>query len=157
MRCHDNSKSASSQRYSSECTLRENPERQLTRILLARDYVNFTNWDVERFRGLTERAVAWLREAVSIHREHFADPAHPYHPISLASYQKALEYLGRARVGATDRATAPPVQMELALAAAPGGLSPETLRPDRRWFADSDELMSFLADRSLDLVERIPT
>ncbi|MFH0962961.1 MAG: methyltransferase [Planctomycetota bacterium] len=135
--------------------LRRHPDRELAWILLARDFINFTNWEVEKLRALTPRAVSWLREVVRIHNERFHDPSHQYHSVSLAAYQRALEYLARAGVSASDRSTAPPVEVELGLAGAVGGLSPGGVRGERRWFADSDELCAFLADKSLNLVERL--
>ena len=126
------------------------PERQLTKVLIARDMLNFTNWELEKHGTLTEQAVAWLRRAVAVHRENFADPADKYHEVSLAVYQRALELLGRAGVAAGDGDHAPPFEVELGLAAGYGGLQ-KSVKGARRWFADKNELMNHIAQKSLQL------
>jgi len=126
------------------------PERQLTKVLIARDCLNFTNWEVERHGALTEQAVAWLRRAVAIHREHFTDPANKYHEVSLAVYQRALELLGRAGLPVDDDDHAPPFEVELGLAAGYGGLR-KSVKGARRWFADKSEFMDHIARKSLQL------
>ena len=130
------------------------PDRMLTKVLLARDCLNFTHWDIEKVGGLTERAAAWCRQAVSIHREHFADPSHKYHEVSDGVYQRALELLGRAGVPVCDRDAAPPFEVELGLAAGYGGLR-RSVKGARRWFADKHEFMEHVARKTVALEARL--
>lgn len=131
-----------------------NPERQLTKILIERDFLNFTGWDIEKYGGLTPRAIQWCRDAIKMHHQHFLDPAHKYHAISDGVYQAALAHLGRSGVPAVEGGK-PPFEVEFGLGAGYGGLSEGRINNARRWFYDSKEFMDHYARKGLELTGRL--
>ena len=71
-----------------------NPERELGKVLLQRDYLNMVHWEMQDNNNqITEQAADYLNMIVQLYRENFTDPKQRLHDLSFQQYQKALEYL----------------------------------------------------------------
>ena len=132
--------------------LKENPDRQLNKLLYMRDQLNFAHWQIQAAgnRGLTAEAVNLCKEAVRVYREHFADGKSIYAELAVGMYHGALAHLGRAGVPAYEGAPAPPFELECGIGAGYGGMQAE-ITNTRRWFADKQEAMAYLAKQAVSL------
>lgn len=129
--------------------LRINPKRKLTKVLLMRDYINLANWDIEREKAITPKAVEWLRTCVLTFKTSI-DPEHKTFELAKPLYQQALELLGKFRVPVSDDISYPPFEGALTLAVSHGGLSfppGQSVEPDRLWFGTVEEHQEYLKDK----------
>jgi 2-polyprenyl-3-methyl-5-hydroxy-6-metoxy-1,4-benzoquinol methylase len=132
-----------------------NPKRRLTLVLLMRDHINISNWDIERAKGktITEVAVKHLRACIQLFRDEIEEGERIY-PLAEPLYQSALATLGRFGIAISEDVPNPPFESALTLAAAAGGLSmpPESsATPERRWFATIEDHKQYLRDKQQEL------
>jgi len=131
----------------------EHPERRLTLVLLQRDYINITNWELQKngFKP-TERIAQWLLMIGRIHRENFTDRQDVYHELSYTLYQQSLSILGRLGVCLPETGM-PPFEVALGLGGSVAGFESELVNPDRRWYSTREEFLEFMEYKGLQLVD----
>jgi glycosyltransferase involved in cell wall biosynthesis/SAM-dependent methyltransferase len=136
---------------------RVNPDRKLGDVLMMRDYINLSNWDIEAAQQITPDAVSWLRACVVIYNEK-VEASDRVYQLAFPIYQQALQLLGRWKVPVSDDQVAPPFEAALVLAASHGGLSlpPDAqATPERRWFGTLEEHAQYLAEKREELQGRM--
>lgn len=126
----------------------ENPNRQITKVLAIRDYLNIVKWRspgpaiAQLQPGSQEHEL--LCAAVSLFLQYFTDRKHKYHHIAWPMYQEALMILGKNNLCAFDQQL-PPFEIELLLRGSVGGLSDNMqARPERLWFISYDQMHKYL-------------
>lgn len=124
------------------------PERKLGVVLMMRDYLNISQWELEESEGVfTEKIVKLLREVIRLHQLYFSDESNIYHELSYSLYQRALESLGRQGIPGIGGQI--PFQVVLAFGGAVGGMSdPGNVNPNIFWFADRQEFSEFITSRA---------
>lgn len=123
------------------------PERRLGIVLMMRDYLNLSQWELEETGGhFNENILKRLREVVRLHRSYFREESDIHHELSFALYQRALDSLGsRGFVAIGDQI---PFQVALGLGGAVGGLqNPDGVKCNSFWFADKKEFSDFVTTR----------
>ena len=70
-----------------------NPERELGKVLLQRDYLNMVHWEVQKHGQVTPLAREYLTTIIELYQTNFTDPKQRMHDLSFEQYQKALEWL----------------------------------------------------------------
>ena len=70
-----------------------NPDRDLGKVLLQRDYLNMVHWEVSDHGQLTPRAHQFLMTIIDTYKANFTDTKHRMHDLSFQQYQKAMEWL----------------------------------------------------------------
>jgi glycosyltransferase involved in cell wall biosynthesis len=131
-----------------------NPHRKLGLVLLMRDYINLTNWDLESRRGaITDKAIEYLRTCVDVYVNELK-PEDRVYVIATPIYQNALALLGKYGVSINDDVDHPPFESALTLAASMGGLAlPQGAQaePERRWFGTFEEHDKYLKSKREEL------
>lgn len=129
--------------------LKENPKRQLNKVLAIRDYINIVKWQADRDQ-LTKTGIPkgsepqkLLEAAISTYHEFLADPKDTYHKLAFPMYQEALAFMAVNQLPVGNRA-APPFSINLALSAAIGGPARDGIDPKLVWFMDDVEYMEFM-------------
>lgn len=126
------------------------PNRLLGIVLMMRDYLNASQWEIEESRGVvTERIAKFLRETVRLHRTHLTDEKHMYYDLSYSLYQRALAFLGKNAIPVTDGGDDLPFEIRYALGGAVGGMmNPDDVSIAIHWFSNRDELSHFMLSRA---------
>ena len=70
-----------------------NPDRDLGKVLLQRDYLNMVHWEVSDHGQLTPRAHQFLMTIIDTYKANFTDTKHRMHDLSFQQYQKAMDWL----------------------------------------------------------------
>jgi len=122
------------------------PNRQLGIVLLMRDYLNFSQWEVEETRGkITENIIAMMREVIKLYRQCFVEKSHIYHELAFPFYQRALITLGKNGIPIEEGTRLVPFEVSFALGGSVAGMSdPNRVRPEQVWFGDRQELEDFI-------------
>jgi len=125
------------------------PNRVLGIVLMMRDYLNISQWELEESGGTyTDKIVLLLQETVRLYNQYFTDPENLYHELAYALYQRALSALGRETIPGIPDTGFIPFEVAFALGASVGGLkSPESIQPSPYWFLDRDEFASFISGK----------
>jgi glycosyltransferase involved in cell wall biosynthesis len=136
--------------------LQMNPHRLLSKVLAARDYINFMHWAQEAHNTpMNEEVKRWALEACTIHRSYFTDPRGPHFRISFKNYQTALEALGKAGVPVTEDGR-PPFEIGLLLLGGLGGITQRNpMEPQFVWCWDRSEAEEFFARQTARLLARL--
>lgn len=131
------------------------PDRLLGIVLMMRDYLNVSQWEIDEARGqMSTRVAGFLREVVRLHRKFFMDEGHMYNEMSFNLSQRALSALGRNNVAISDELEDVPFEIKFALGGAYGGLSdPERIGIDSVWFGNKEEFMIYMNARSKNLID----
>lgn len=120
------------------------PHRALGPLLVLRDYVNLSQFELETAGGEpTEKVVSFLRNAILLYLEKFEDPKTLYHKHALRYEQLALQFLGRRGIP-VEQDWDPPFEIRLVMALGVGGVQQQTLVPESRWFASAQEFLDFM-------------
>ncbi len=110
------------------------PNRKLGQVLVLRDLVNLADYAAEECRGhYPPHALDYLKRAIGLFETELMDPANRYHAIARPWYEKALKTL--------DLGT----EVELAMAAKPGGLKEERSKARRIWVREPAHLKPLVA------------
>ncbi len=131
------------------------PDRLLGIVLMMRDYLNVSQWELEEARGqMSVRVANFLREVVRLQRKFFTDDKHMYYEMSFTLTQRALAALGRNNIPISDEKEDVPFEIRFALGGAYGGLDePEKIGIDSVWFGNKEEFMEYISSRSKTLVD----
>lgn len=131
------------------------PERMLGVVLMMRDYLNISQWEIDEAKGqMSTRVANFLREVVRLHRKFFTAEGHMYHEMSFNLFQRALSGLGRSNVPISDELEDVPFEIRFALGGAYGGLEePEKIGIDSVWFGSKDEFLGYMQSRSKVLMD----
>ncbi len=110
------------------------PNRKLGQVLVLRDLVNLADYAAEQHRGhYPAYALDYLKRAIGLFEAELMDPANRYHSIARPWYEKALKTL--------DLGT----EVELAMAAKPGGLHEQRSKARRIWVREPEHLKPLVA------------
>lgn len=119
------------------------PNRVVGPLLVMRDYINLAQIFCEAAGGRpTEQVVQYLRNAIAIYHEHFADPRGKYHEYARKYYQAAVRWLGVNGIPARPE-WGVPFEIHIALGGGVGGFQGK-LEPESYWFASEEEFLNFL-------------
>lgn len=127
------------------------PNRLLGIVLMMRDYLNISQWDIEESRGvMTDRIIKYLREVVRLHRQYFMKEDHIYHTMSFSLYQRALASLGKQLVSISEsNSKTIPFEIKFAMGGSVGGtVDPDKIGIDAVWFGDRQEFEAFMKRRT---------
>lgn len=140
--------------------LKENPDRQLNKVLAVRDYLNIVKWQVDR-DNLQKTGIqpgsqphAMLEAAIGMYHRFLADPKARYHDIAEPMYQEALAILAVNGLCYRDKKN-PPFSVALGLSGAVGGPAKEDVRNKLAWFLDEVEYAEFMARQSSTLIKKL--
>ena len=114
-----------------------NPERELGKVLLQRDYLNMVHWEVQKHGQVTPEAEQYLSAIIELYHVNFKDPKERMHDLSFEQYQKALEWLER---GIPFNVTIEPA-------------SKENLNGAKR-FLSHDELQTYVVKETAEALDR---
>jgi len=123
------------------------PQRQLGKVLMQRDYINLTNWEIEALEGkLGADGERYLKSVYRIYKEAgFDNPENIYHKLSTVVTQQALERLGRFGIP-MEETNMPPFQVAFTLAGGIGGLDAKgEYKPQTLWFVTEKEFREFIS------------
>lgn len=146
--------------------LRVNPDRQLNKVLLMRDYLNMIKWSVEANairkgqpimrRGSREHQMA--EACISTYYEFLARPDDKYHALGFPMYQEALGMMSASQIPFGDR-RAPPfcvrLKMQAAVGAVPEDAPADPKKPTHRWFVDHVEFEDFMQKQTKQLLAQL--
>jgi len=109
------------------------PDRTLGLVLAIRECANLALWAKERAGGrLNDESKAYESRVIALYEQHFLNPGHKYHALARPFYEQAVRDVDGA------------IEVELALAGAPGGLKEATSTPSRVWVRTPDHLRALL-------------
>ena len=140
--------------------LKENPKRQLNKVLAIRDYLNIVKWQADRDNLLRfgikrgSEAHQLCEAAIKTYLKYLADPKARYHDMAEPMYREALSILGSNGIPFEDR-TSPPFSIGLSLTGAIGGAASTDVKAQERWFLDGTEYMEFMAKQNLNLLREL--
>jgi len=129
-------------------SVQEQPERQLTWVLVIRDYLNILKWEAEEsnFTLALERGGEHhklLEAVVETFVEHFPNAKAGYHALAYPMYQEALSIMGKAGLPYKE-CRMPPFEIALFIGGGIGGLQGVPEHPQRIWFTDAKDAMHLI-------------
>lgn len=133
-------------------SVKEQPERQLTWVLVIRDYLNILKWNVTKDE-IVERGSKThqlLEAVVDTFKKHFPSQDTPYFSLAWPMYQEALMVLGKMGLPYKD-CSKPPFELLLSLMGGMGGIQEPNIRPERVWFLDYEEMEYLIKKRTTQL------
>lgn len=133
------------------------PNRKLGIVLMARDYLNLSQWALEENSGkVNDQICLWLMESVRLHRQYFTDPSQIYYNKSYEYYQRALIALGHNGLPASDAHKNIPFEVVYSMGAGMGGMLDSTKVYQKSvWFADREEYEEWLKTQGQHLVDEL--
>jgi glycosyltransferase involved in cell wall biosynthesis len=132
--------------------------RQLTWVLVIRDYLNMVKWAFERDQTNIVRHGSqehkFLNAAISTFVNRFEGTAHRYEQLAFPMYQEALEMLGKSGIP-FDTVKHPPFEIGMSLFGSVGGIEDKDIKPQTRWFRDFAEYEEFSSEQFAGLAKGI--
>ena len=135
-----------------------NPDRHIGPYLVQRDYLNLAQFRIMEQQGINQETVQYLRNAVMIYLDNYADEADIMHQHALKVEQRCLKILGSARTPVMED-WGVPFEVRLDLVIGLAGLPKQTDGyVETRWFASPAEYRAFMriyAEKThTDLIEK---
>ena len=124
--------------------------RDLSWILVLRDYLNVAKWRLERFKQPIQYKSLehyLVQAAIRVYLKHFANKQNKYHAMSWDMYQEALALLGMSGVPFEDRPT-PPFEIRMALWGNVGGCQNQDVKPGSIWFIDVPQMIAHMSQQT---------
>jgi glycosyltransferase involved in cell wall biosynthesis len=137
--------------------LYEHPDRLLNKLLVQRDLLNIAKWRKGKsvlgmIPGDVEHKL--ISTSVEVFLTYLTNKKHKYFTAGFSMYQEALMLLGRSGCPLLGRSN-PPIQIELLLRGAIGGLSEDNFNGTKIWFVDSDQLETYLFEQGQELTGKL--
>lgn len=118
------------------------PDRTLGNLLVLRDFSNMALWSRQEAGGqLTEAVKEYSAKVIGLFETHFLDPGHKFHDLARPFYEMALRDVAGA------------IEVEVALAGAPGGMGPHRATAHRVWVREAKHLRQLLEHRLNQLLQ----
>ena len=130
-----------------------NPNRDIGKLLVQRDYMNLGQIEIDAHHGITERALEYLRASVLLYLEHYRTPDRRYHRQALMYYQLVAKFLGLNGVPVKPEWGIPfeaRTLIHLGVGGTEGGSQPET-----RWFTSAEEYREYIELQAASAVDSV--